>query len=161
MHVIIATDGSNQSLRAARYLRSIADPETITSVGVLAVLSPLAAVPFATEKNDGRADIEDLSFRNAAEAATKQVAEIFKDWGPKVTTHVRSGSPASEIVKAAKAKDAGLIVVASSSSRTEAMLMGSVAHRVLNHALCPVLVVRPGSKAKSTTKTKRLIKPKG
>jgi nucleotide-binding universal stress UspA family protein len=153
MHVIIATDGSKQSLRAARYLRSVADPQTITSVGVLAVLSPLAAVPFATDKNEGRADIEDLSFRNAAEAATAQIAEVLEGWGPKITTHVRSGSPATEIVKAAKAKDAGLIVVASSSSRTEAVLMGSVAHRVLNHALCPVLVVRPGSKAKRRTKS--------
>jgi len=148
MHVIIATDGSKQSLRAARYLRSFAAPETITSVGVLAVLSPLAAVPFATERTAGRTDIEDLSFRAAAEAATAQIAEVLADWGPKITTHVRSGSPATEIVKAAKAKDADLIVVASSSSRAEAVLMGSVAHRVLNNAPCPVLVVRPGAKAK-------------
>jgi nucleotide-binding universal stress UspA family protein len=148
MHVIIATDGSKQSLRAARYLRSFADAETVTSVGVLAVLSPLAAVPFATESSAGRTDIEDLSFRAAAEAATAQIAEVLDGWGPKITTHVRSGSPATEIVRAAKAKDADLIVVASSSSRAEAVLMGSVAHRVLNNATCPVLVVRPGAKAK-------------
>jgi nucleotide-binding universal stress UspA family protein len=148
MHVIIATDGSKQSLRAARYLRSFADPETVTSVGVLAVLSPLAAVPFATESSAGRTDIEDLSFRAAAEAATAQIAEVLDGWGPKITTHVRSGSPATEIVRAAKAKDADLIVVASSSSRAEAVLMGSVAHRVLNNATCPVLVVRPGAKVK-------------
>lgn len=148
MHVIIATDGSKQSLKAAQYLRSFADPETITSVGVLAVISPLAAVPFATEGDTGRTDIEELSFRAAAETATAQIAEVLTGWGPKITTHVRSGSPASEIVKAAKAKDADLIVVASSSSRAGAVLMGSVAHRVLNHASCPVLVVRPGAKAK-------------
>jgi nucleotide-binding universal stress UspA family protein len=148
MHVIIATDGSKQSLRAARYLRSFADPETVTSVGVLAVLSPQAAVPFATESSAGRTDIEDLSFRAAAEAATAQIAEVLDGWGPKITTHVRSGSPATEIVRAAKAKDADLIVVASSSSRAEAVLMGSVAHRVLNNATCPVLVVRPGAKVK-------------
>ncbi|MET0449164.1 MAG: universal stress protein [Aeromicrobium sp.] len=148
MHVIIATDGSKQSLRAARYLRSFADPGTVTSVGVLAVISPLAAVPFATEGDTGRTDIEELSFRAAAETATAQIAEVLADWGPKVTTHIRSGSPASEIVKAAKARDADLIVVASSSSRAGAVLMGSVAHRVLNHATCPVLVVRPGAKAK-------------
>ena len=155
MHVIIATDGSKQSLRAAHYLRSFADPQTITSVGVLAVLSPLAAVPFAPEGSGGRTDIEDLSFRAAAEAATAQIAEVLADWGPKITTHVRSGSPATEIVRAAKAKDADLIVVASSSSRAEAVLMGSVAHRVLNHATCPVLVVRPGAKAKKRAAKKK------
>lgn len=149
MHVIIATDGSKQSLQAARYLRSFADPDTITSVAVLAVTSPLAAVPFATEGDSGRKDIEELSFRTAAEAATAQIAEILADWGPKVTQQIRSGSPATEIVKAAKAKDAGLIVVASQSGRASAVLMGSVAHRVLNHATCPVLVVRPGAKTKT------------
>jgi len=152
MHVIIATDGSKQSLQAARYLRSFADPDTITSVGVLAVTSPLAAVPFATDSDEGRKDIEELSFKAAAEKATAEVADVLTGWGPRITQQVRSGSPATEIVKAAKAKDAGLIVVASQSRRTSAVLMGSVAHRVLNHAACPVLVVRPGAKAKKAKK---------
>ncbi|MCL8251632.1 universal stress protein [Aeromicrobium fastidiosum] len=154
MHVVIATDGSKQSLDAARYLRSFSDPESVASVSVLAVISPLAAVPFATESDSGQKDIEELSFRTAAQAATAQVAELLADWGPRITQQIRSGSPAAEIVKAAKAKDAGLIVVASQSSRASAVLMGSVAHRVLNTATCPVLVVRPGAKPtkKSTRK---------
>lgn len=150
MHVIITTDGSKQSLAAARYLRSLADPATITSVGVIAVVSPMAAVPFATEISD-RTDIEKMSFRAAAETAAAEVAAELKGWGPKITTHVRSGTPAVEIVKAAKAKDAGLIVVASRSSRTESVLVGSVAHRVLNHATCPVLVVHPTKSKKRRT----------
>ncbi len=154
MHVIIATDGSKQSLHAARYLRSFADPASITSVSVLAVLSPLAAVPFATEGDTGHKDIDDLSFRAAAEAATGQIAEALADWGPRITQQIRSGSPATEIIKAAKAKDTGLIVVASQSSRATAVLMGSVSHRVLNHATCPVLVVRPGAKARKKVKAK-------
>lgn len=152
MHVIIATDGSKQSLQAARYLRSTVDPETVSSVGILAVTSPLAAVPFATESDSDRKGIEELSFKAAAERATAEIAEVLVGWGPKITKQVRSGSPAAEIVKAAKAKDAGLIVVASSSSRTAAVLMGSVAHRVLNLATCPVLVWRPGAKPKKRSK---------
>ena len=148
MHVIIATDGSKQSLHAARYLRSTLDPDTISSIGVLAVTSPLAAVPFAADADEGRKGIEELSFRTAAEKATAEIAAVLADWGPKVTQQIRSGSPAAEIVKAAKTKDAGLIVVASSSSRAGAVLMGSVAHRVLNLATCPVLVWRPGAKPK-------------
>lgn len=152
MHVIIATDGSKQSLQAARYLRSTVDPDTVTSVGVLAVTSPLAAVPFATEGDEGRKGIEELSFKTAAEKATAEIAEVLAGWGPKITTQVRSGSPAAEIVKVAKAKDAGLIVLASSSSRAGAVLMGSVAHRVLNLATCPVLVWRPGAKPQKRKK---------
>ncbi|AWB93626.1 universal stress protein [Aeromicrobium chenweiae] len=151
MHVIIATDGSQQSVRAARYLRSFADPDAITSIGVIAVLSPLAAVPFAGEATKGYDDAE-MSFRDAAKQATKDAAAILEGWGPRITTHVRSGNAATEIVRAAKAKDAGLIVIASQSSRAEAVLMGSVAHKVLNNATCPVLVVRPGAKTKKPAK---------
>lgn len=152
MHVIIATDGSKQSLKAARYLRSTVDPDTVSGLTVLAVTSPLAAVPFATPSDEGRKGIEELSFKEAAAKATVEVAELFTDWGPKITKQVRSGSAAAEIVKAAKAKDAGLIVLASSSSRAGAVIMGSVAHRVLNLATCPVLVWRPGPKPKARGK---------
>lgn len=146
MYVVVATDGSTQSHDAARFLRTVVDPTTVTAVGVLAVISPLAAVPFAAEdESDG---LDQLSFRRSAERAVTAVADGLRDWGPKVTTHVRSGSPASEIVKMAREKDAGLIVLASRSSRASAVLMGSVAHRVLSHATCPVLVHRKGGKPK-------------
>ncbi len=48
-HVLIATDGSEQSLKAARYLRSLLDPASLEHVSVIAVVRPLAAVPFASD----------------------------------------------------------------------------------------------------------------
>ena len=53
-----------------------------------------------------------------------------------------SGSPASQITKAATEFGADLIVVASGSTGITETVMGSTAHRVLNYAPCPVLVVR-------------------
>lgn len=146
MHVLIATDGSQQSLDAARHLMSFADPAAIDDIAVLAVVSPLAAVPFANEGETGREELEDISFRRAAERATLTIADELDAWGATTTTHVRGGSPAGEIVKAARELGSGLIVMASRSSLTEAVLMGSVAHRVLNHAPCPVLVHRQPAK---------------
>lgn len=142
MHVLIATDGSQQSLDAARHLMSFADPTSFDGVAVLAVVSPLAAVPFANEAETGREQIEEVSFRRAAERATLAIADELSSWGATATTHVRGGSPAGEIVKAAREWRSSLIVLASRSSFTEAVLMGSVAHRVLSHAPCPVLVHR-------------------
>lgn len=144
MHVLIATDGSQQSIEAARYLRGLADPDSITEVSVLAVVSPLAAVPFVNE-GEATPGLDDLSFRRSAERATEALADELRDWGPAVSTQVHGGSPSSEIVKAATALRADLIVLANSGSRAEAVLMGSVAHRVMSHATCPVLVVRPGA----------------
>ena len=54
MHVIVATDGSKQSLAAARQLKSFADPAKMTEVSVVAVLRPLAAVAFADDESRGK-----------------------------------------------------------------------------------------------------------
>ncbi|MDQ3236398.1 MAG: universal stress protein [Actinomycetota bacterium] len=48
-HVLVATDGSEQSLKAARYLRSLLDPASLEKVSIIAVVRPLAAVPFASD----------------------------------------------------------------------------------------------------------------
>jgi len=147
VHVIVATDGSQQSLDAARHLRSFADPARITDVTVLAVVRPLAAVAFADDlapADRTRAEGESSSFRAAAESAVRVVAAELDGWGPTVRTSIRSGSPAQEITKAASALGAGLVVVAAGGrglSRT--VLLGSTAQRVQHSAPCPVLVVRP------------------
>lgn len=147
MHVLIATDGSQQSLEAARHLKSFANPASIDDVMVLAVVSPLAAVPFANEADPEPRELEDISFRQSAERATQAIADELGSWDVPLTTEVRGGSPAGEIVRAARELDSGLIVMASRSSRTEAVLMGSVAHRVMSHAPCPVLVHRPAPRS--------------
>ena len=67
MHVIVATDGSRQSLAAAKHLKSFADPTKVTEISVVAVIRPLASVAFADDlSEDGSVD---GSFRDAAESA--------------------------------------------------------------------------------------------
>ena len=147
MHVIVATDGSKQSLAAARQLKSFADPSKISDVSVVAVISPLAVVPFVDELSDPASkrggDPTELSFRAEAEAATTAVMAEFEDWKSTVHRHVLSGSPAAEIVKLAGQVGAGLIVVASGSGGlSDRILLGSTASRVQHSAPCPVLVSR-------------------
>jgi nucleotide-binding universal stress UspA family protein len=153
MHVVIATDGSRESQTAARYLTSFADPEKVTGVTVVAVVRPLASVAFANELSPAdkkSAGTETGSFRDAANAAVSVIAGELRSWGPKVRTKVRSGSPASEILKEAEQTGAGLVVVsAGSRGLTETVLVGSTAQRVQHYAPCPVLVVRPQPKARS------------
>jgi nucleotide-binding universal stress UspA family protein len=156
VHVIVATDGSKQSLAAARHLKSFADPAKITEISVVAVIRPLAAVAFADDLSSAelnRADPTTGSFREAAQNAVDTVAAEFAGWGPKVNRRIRSGSPANEIIKAARSYDAGLVVVASGSrGLSETVLVGSTAQRVQVYAPCPVLVVRPAPRKKRSKK---------
>jgi nucleotide-binding universal stress UspA family protein len=141
MHVIVATDGSKQSLAAAKHLKSFADPTKISEISVVAVIRPLASVAFADDLNENRLD---GSFRDAAQSAVDTIAGVFEGWGPKVNKRIRSGSAANEIIKAAKQYDAGLVVVAAGGrGLSDAVLVGSTAQRVQHYAPCPVLVVRP------------------
>jgi len=59
---------------------------------------------------------------------------------------VAHGEPAAEIVRVARERGAGLIVI-SSHGRTGLgrILFGSTAESVVRHAHCPVLVVKPPS----------------
>jgi nucleotide-binding universal stress UspA family protein len=139
-HVLVATDGSGQSLKAARHVRALFPPPALDRVSVVAVVRPLAAVPFASdfgeEEHAARdQDLAGLSFRAAAEEAAERIAHV--------DAFVRAGTPADEIVRAADDLDVDLIVVGGrGKGAVEAMLLGSVAYRVLHHAPCPVLVTR-------------------
>lgn len=144
MHVIVATDGSKQSLAAAKQLKSFADPDKITDISVVAVIRPLASVAFADDVSDSKGAWPVGSFRDAAESAVSSIAAVFDGWGPKVHKRIRSGSAANEIIKAAKQYDAGLVVVAAGGrGLSDSVLVGSTAQRVQHYAPCPVLVVRP------------------
>lgn len=144
MHVIVATDGSKQSLAAAKHLKSFADPTKITEISVIAVIRPLASVAFADDVSDKQAEWPTGSFREAAENAVDTIAAVFEGWGPKVNKRIRSGSAANEIIKAAQQYEAGLVVVAAGGrGLSDAVLVGSTAQRVQHYAPCPVLVVRP------------------
>src|SRR3712207_843566 len=116
-HVLIATDGSEQSLKAARYLRSLLDPASLDRVTVIAVVRPLAAVPFASdfgEEVHAAQQADDpvgYSFHRAAQQAVERVAEELRDITPNVDTMVRGGAPADQIIRAADEVEADLIVV--------------------------------------------------
>jgi nucleotide-binding universal stress UspA family protein len=152
MHVVVATDGSPQSLAAAHHLKSFADPRKITAISVVAVLRPLASVAFADEISEPEHhEIGEGSgsFQVAAQRAVDAVAAVFDGWGPAVSTQLRSGSPAAEIIGVATENDAGLVVVAAGGRGiSDVILLGSTAQRVQHYAPCPVLVVRPAPRPK-------------
>ena len=98
MQVIVATDGSKASLSAAQQFKSFADPAKITEIVIVAVVSPLAVVPFENELSHRTApgsvdEAVNLSFEAEARGATASLMAEFEGWGPAVSRRLRSGSP--------------------------------------------------------------------
>ena len=148
-HVLVATDGSGQSLKAARYVRTLLG-SALEQVSVVAVVRPLAAVPFADDfgEEDQAARQTDAgpggySFQRAAEEAVERIARELRVITENVDTLVRGGEPADQIIQVADEIEADLIVIGGrGKGAVGAILLGSVAYRVLHHAPCPVLVTR-------------------
>lgn len=136
MRILLATDGSASAVLAERAVASTRWP--IGSVVRIAVVVPhidrLASPVPPTDASDpvSRA-------RTALESAERRIGGE----GRRVEAILLEGRPASAIVEEAAYFDADLIVVGSRGhGRWQTTILGSVSAEVVDHAPCPVLVVR-------------------
>jgi len=84
---------------------------------------------------------EEKAQQAAQEAVTKAVSELGGPGPESVTVRAVSGQPAQALIEASA--DADLVVVGSRGAGGFATLLtGSVTSKVVNHAACPVVVVR-------------------
>jgi len=148
-HLLLATDGSEAALEAARMVRDLLNPAALSRVSILAVVVPINTVPFYSYagyggplSQDAWDDVTATAEKTAQDAVQKTTAEL--DIPTPVESVVRRGSAADEIVRYAKEQGVGLIVMGSRGwGEMHAVLLGSVSERVLHTAPCPVLIARP------------------
>ena len=143
--VLLATDGSRESSRAARMAVTLAE-KLGTELHVVHV------GPTPEEYIDPRLSIPEPEFwnmiRERAEEEAKpklneQVQKIREAGGEVSGAHMRVGLPDAEIMGLAEELAAGLVVLGSRGlGPLKRALMGSVSDSVVRHAHCPVLVVR-------------------
>lgn len=120
MQILYATDGSADAQAGARFLaRLILD--TRDQVRVLTVAE-----------------------RNGAEQALETARQALAGSAAQIVTEIREGNAAEEILKAAEEQPTDVIVVGTRGiSAIARFVLGSVAERVAQHAVCPVLLARP------------------
>ncbi len=150
-HLLLATDGSEPSLEAARLVRDLLNPAALAHITILAVVAPLETVPLYVGYGMDVGDVLSRETQDAVTAAAERTAQDvlqrtvaeLHTLAP-VKTVVRRGSPADEIVCYATESGVGLIVLGSRGwGEMHAVLLGSVSERVLHTAPCPVLIARP------------------
>lgn len=134
--ILVPTDFSAPSMKALHYAKALAGG----TVQLLYVAEPLAGL-LASEPVPGIPSDEETAAKLAAEL--EEIAEGQHAANLRITSTVRLGKPAEEIVKLAADWPADLLVL-STHGRTGLahLLLGSVAEKVIRHATCPVLVLR-------------------
>jgi nucleotide-binding universal stress UspA family protein len=142
MRVLLAIDGSVTSISACQLVGSLTWPEgTIIEVVAAAHEPPADALgavgmPLAGATSGTDAD-------PFLETALDDAAEMLRRPDLIVCRSLLAGRPASVIVDRAGASRAELVVVGSRGlGPLKSMLLGSVSAEVVDHAPCPVLVVR-------------------
>lgn len=145
---VIGLDGSRHAQRAVAFAVGLTPPRG-AQVALIRVVEPvhvhsLALLPGAIRAAIGRAMAAERALqlaraRRDVEDATKALTRA----GWRVRTMVREGIPLPEVLRAARAARAQVLVVgARGAGGLRRLLLGSVAEGVLEHADVPVLVVR-------------------
>lgn len=147
MRILVAVDGSDQSLHAVRAIEHLSHAEQVIALHALDV--PRLAYPRLAHPMSGKAAImEDFSLlieqglREEGERLLDRVTSLLlMDSGP-VSKRLENGTPADVILTAAEKEKTDLIVLGSRGlGPVKELLWGSVSHRVVTHALCPTLIV--------------------
>ncbi len=131
--ILVPLDGSELAEKSLKEAKGVAK----LTGGGLALLRVVRAVTVpGTDPTDREVEVVDR-----AQAYLDKVAGALAAEGFEVTTHVRYGHPAKEIIDAARKAD---LVIMSTHGRTGLgrWALGSVAEKVLRHSGKPVLLIR-------------------
>jgi nucleotide-binding universal stress UspA family protein len=131
--ILLAYDGSEPARHAARRAAALA---RLQGVGVeLLVVGELAPTGYGTETPIVDSEV----FTQVA----AEGVELLQGLGVEAHGHVVWGRPGPEIVRIAETGGYETVVLGHAGhGRLEALLLGSVANYVIDHAHCSVLVVR-------------------
>lgn len=136
-NIIVAVDGSEHSHRALEYAKGLVQcyGATLWLVHVFPQTSDLL----------GYDEYEKLIARRQAagqtilDEARRQLGEITLD----VHEELLEGPEAEAIINVAETRQVDLIIMGTRGLSTlTGLLLGSVSHKVIRHAHCPVMVVR-------------------
>jgi nucleotide-binding universal stress UspA family protein len=138
-NILIATDGSKNSLKAISYGIEIAKLSGATVHGLYVVdMTSFSSLPM----DAGWETMYD-TLKEEGEKAISEVKECGEASGVEVRGVLLEGHPSNEIINFAENNDIDLIVVGTlGKTGLDRFLMGSVAENVVRNSKVPVMVVR-------------------
>jgi len=137
--ILIPTDGSKHSMRAAEYAISIAK---VVGAQILVIFVVDEIVLDQMVKITER-EIAQRELTEDGNGYVEYVLDSAGKAGVKATSLIAEGRPFERIVHVAKDLNVDLIVMGTYGRRgAERILLGSVTERVIEYASCPVLVIK-------------------
>jgi nucleotide-binding universal stress UspA family protein len=137
-NILLAVDGSEHALHAAKNAADLARTMNSDILRIVVAFEPVP--PYLGEPNlqtaiSARMDEADTILRKTVDAVGEIPGEVH--------TEVLEGAPAEAILDVAKTRKSDLIVMGSRGlGRLKGALLGSQSQKVVQHAPCPVLIVR-------------------
>lgn len=145
LRILFATDGSDYSIAAARFLSLVPFPEDAEMTVLNAIWSDFSDIPerYVMEVDDRMKEI--VGARRAGEMAESErlledARGLLKGRFGKVKTLTKIGDPSLEILKTAESLKTDIIAVGCRGAKGIKGVMGSVSRNVLNHAACSVFI---------------------
>ncbi len=135
--IIVAVDGSDHSYRALDYVKKLAECSQ-------AIIYLVHVFPHTSDLL-GYDEYEKLIARRegAGQKILNEARQRLGDITSEVYEELLEGPEAEAIINVAETRQAGLIIMGTRGlSSLTGLLMGSVSHKVIRHAHCPVMVVR-------------------
>lgn len=141
--ILLPTNGSDYSIRAAEYGTSIAkmlDAQIMVVYVIDEVV--IGQISKVTER-----EIAERDLKQSGQRYINYVLCLAEKEGVKASSILAKGRPFEQIVHLAKELNMDLIVMGTCGRRgAERILIGSVAERVIECSPCPVLVVKCAAK---------------
>jgi len=134
--ILLPTDGADSMDAVVQTAADIANRRDAT-VHVLYVIDDRAFLTLDDEMKDQV--LAELT--GEGEAATERAAARLREAGIDVTTGIRQGDPAEEILSSADSADADLVAMGTRRGDYSNNMMGSVSQEVVARAPVPVLTV--------------------
>lgn len=136
-HIILAADGSENAVRAAKETIKIA------SLNKKCLVEVVYVADFVKAKTEvlhaGSKEVLELERRKKIQ----NVELLLKEAGVLYKIKILHGSPGPEIVKFANENSVDLLVIGSRGLNSlQEMVLGSVSHKVIKRVNCPALVVK-------------------
>jgi nucleotide-binding universal stress UspA family protein len=137
--ILIPTDGSDYSNRAAEYGIGIAKVHNAQII-VVYVVDEIVIDQFS---NSTERKTVEMELKKDGERFIHYTLRLAEKADVKANSMLVKGRPYEQIVEIAKSSDIDLIVMGTYGRRgSERILIGSVAERVIEYSPCPVLVIK-------------------